>query len=126
MIEKEKIAGAIAIIIEKILTPVLYMYIDETVEFICFCDSGTADEDFRRTERAVFDEFGLSCEIVDIRQFDENDRLEITATAEMVYSANEFTTMLFEHAMYADAERIMHEKQDVLKRKAETGTYYTN
>lgn len=126
MSEEEILREAAAIIIEKILTPVLYMYVEETVEFICFCDSSTADEDFRNAEQAVFDELGLSCEIVDIRQFDENDRLQITSAAEMVYSANDVITMLFEHAMYADAERLMQEKKDTIKRKAETGTYYIN
>lgn len=117
---------AIDIITERILTPVLYMYEDEAVEFICFCDSNISIEDFRETERAVYTELGISVEILDIREFDESDRWDIIVSSRLVYAANELIKMAFEQAMLADLEKRTNIKNEILKRYDETGTYYIN
>lgn len=122
----EVLQAAVDIITEKILTPVLYMYIEEVVEFICFSDSKTPQEDFDEAERAIYTALGLKCEIVDIREFDEADRLEITKTAEAVYTADPILRSLLESAMAADVQHIALKKAAYLERKNDTGTYYVN
>lgn len=126
MINETELKTAVEIITEKILTPVLYMYEEEVTEFICFSDSNTSQEDFDDAERAVFDVLGLQCEIVDIREFPEIDRLEISNTARAVYTADPLVQMLFESAMYADVQRIIDENHSMIQRKADTQSYYLN
>ncbi|MDD6762927.1 MAG: hypothetical protein PUD92_04745 [Clostridiales bacterium] len=126
MINETELTTAVEIITEKILTPVLYMYEEEVTEFICFSDSNTSQEDFDDAERAVFDVLGLQCEIVDIREFPETDRLEISNTARAVYTADPLVQMLFESAMYADVQRIIDENHSMIQRKADTQSYYLN
>lgn len=126
MIDETTLTDAVNIILDRILTPVLYMYEDEALEFICFPDINTAEEDFRDTEEALFLNLGIKAEIIDIRSFDESDRVEITNTAELLYSENDIVKLLFETAMTADKERMMGFKRETIKRRNETGTYYIN
>ena len=126
MIDKITLNEAVNIILDRILTPVLYMYEDEALEFICFADVNTPEEDFHDAEKVLFQALGINAEIIDIRSFDETDRVEITENAELLYSENDMVKLLFEAAMSADKERSMNFKRDVLKRRGETGTYYIN
>lgn len=126
MIEEEKLIGAIETILENILTPVIYMYMDEVIEFVCFCDGKAEEEILRQTEKMIYVNYGLSVEILDIREFDESDRYDIVMNAELVYAVDEVVKMLFETAMLADIEMIKDEKRALLDRKNETGTYYLN
>ncbi|MEE1351844.1 MAG: hypothetical protein UHM23_07315 [Clostridia bacterium] len=123
-IDSETLIMATTIILDKILTPVLYLYSDEALEFICFADSKTADADFREAEAELYSVLGINAEILDIRTFDEYDRVEITKSANLLYVENDLVKMLFESAMAADKKRIMNIKNDTVVRKAETGTYY--
>ncbi|MCH5212828.1 MAG: hypothetical protein J1G06_07425 [Oscillospiraceae bacterium] len=124
MTEEEKLAEAVDIILENILTPIIYMYIDEVVEFIVFCDSETPSNVFRRTEDLIFFNLGLRVEITELREFDEGDRVDIAESAYIVYAENEFMPTLFETAMNTDIEMIQLWKNELLKRKTDTGTYY--
>lgn len=126
MIDDNTLQEAIDIILDRILTPVLYMYADEVLEFICFADNNISDEDFRETEEALLFNLGITAEIIDIRSFDENDRVEITNTATLLYAEDDLVKMLFEAAMSADKERMIGFKRETLTRKNETGTYYIN
>ncbi len=116
---------AIDIITERILTPVLYMFIDnEAIEFVCFCDSKTCEEDFRATELEIYNAVGICCEIVDIRAFDANDRVEIVSNHQPVYSADDFVRLIFENAMYNDLHQAEEEKRIMIERKNQTGSAY--
>ena len=126
MIEEEKLVGAIETILDNVLTPVIYMYMDEVIEFVCFCDGNIDDEALRKTEEIIYTNYGISAEVLDIREFDEADRCDIVTNAELVYAVDDIVKMLFETAMFADIEAIMEEKRATLKRKDETGTYYLN
>lgn len=126
MIDTKTLNDAVNIILDRILTPVLYMYEDEAFEFICFCDSNTSEECFEDTEKALLINLGINAEVIDIRSFDETDRVEITNSAQLVYAENEFVKMMFETAMAADKEHMMAYKRNTLTRKSETGTYYIN
>ena len=124
--DENMLIKAIDIITERILTPVLYMYEDEAVEFICFCDTNISIEELRETERAVYTELGGNVEILDIREFDESDRWDIIVSSRLVYAANELIKMAFEQAMLADLEKRTNIRNEILKRYDETGTYYAN
>lgn len=124
MITENELQTAVEIITERILTPILYMYEEEVTEFICFSDSNAPQEDFDEAERVVFETLGLKCEIVDIREFSESDRLEITNTARPVYAADSLVQVLFESAMYADVQRIIDERSSIIQRKSDTESYY--
>lgn len=127
MINDEQLQEAVDIITEKILTPVLYMYIDnEVFEFVCFPDNDADDNDFAAAEAEIFVQLGIIAEIVDIRSFDESDRVEITQTAELVYSATELCHILFEKAMFIDEQNMLSLKREIVERKNDTGTYYLN
>ena len=116
--------SAIEIVTERILTPVLYMFVDEVIEFVCFCDSKTSEEDFRSTELEIFNALGICCEIVDIRAFDANDRVEIVSSNQPVYSADDFVKLIFENAMYNDLHQEEEEKRILLERINQTGSAY--
>ena len=58
-IEGELLNEIVGVITERILTPVLYMYCDELVEFVCFCDMNMPIDELRETEREVYDRFGF-------------------------------------------------------------------
>lgn len=124
MINDEIINEAVEIILDRILTPVIYMYADEAIEFICFADGNTEEEDFLETEAALMTNLGINAEIIDIRSFDETDRVEVTETAELVYAQSDLMKTLFESAMAADKERFVTEVNNVIDRKSDTGSYY--
>ena len=126
MIDENTLTEAVNIILDRILTPVLYMYEDEALGFICFTDSNIADDDLRDAEAVLSETLGINAEIIDIRNFDEADRVEITNTAELLYAENDMVKLLFETAMAADKERMMKAKRDTVTRKKETGTFYMN
>lgn len=121
---EEDLQTAVDIVTERILTPVLYMFIDEVIEFVCFCDSKTSDEDFRATELEIYNSLGLCCEIVDIRAFDANDRVEIVSNHRPVYTADDFVKIIFENAMYNDLHMMEEEKRIMLERLNETGSAF--
>lgn len=126
MISEETINKAVDIILDKILTPVLYMYADDIVEFVCFTDSGLDEEVFRKTEEILYEVLGLKCEILDIRVFSEFERVEIINSATFLFAEDELVKSLFEAAMIADNERAQSVKELAIERKAETGSYYYN
>lgn len=124
MINDETVDKAVEIILDRILSPVIYMYADEAIEFICFADGNTQEQDFLDAEAALMINLGISAEIIDIRSFDEADRVEITQTAELVYAQSDLMKTLFESAMAADKERVITEKTKIIDRKTDTGSYY--
>lgn len=124
MIDYNTLQDAVNIILDRILTPVLYMYDEEVLEFICFTDSNISEDEIRSTEESLLKTLGVSAEIIDIRNFDECDRVDITTGAVLVYAEDDIIKTLFEAAMSADRERMLVLKRETLKRKNETGTYY--
>ena len=127
MTYEEKLNKAVDIILENILTPVLYMYDHEVTEFILFSDSRVMDGDvFRRTEAEICFNLGMNVEIIDMREFDHSDRTEIILNAELLYSESDVMLASFEKALFEDMELQTLEKLIAIERKNETGTYYLN
>lgn len=127
MTYEEKLTKAVDIILENILTPVLYLYEDEVAEFIVFSDSRIQSGDiFRRTEAEIYFNLGLNTEIVDMREFDHSDRTSIMLNAELVYSESDEMLATFEAALFEDMELQALDRLLAIERKNETGTYYIN
>ncbi len=119
-----KLQEALNIILENILTLVVYTYVDEVAEFIVYSYADIDQEFFRKTEESIFFNLGIKCEIVDFREFDENDKLEIISTAQLMYAESEIIQMVFEAAAFEGIEQLVENKLNAIKRKNETGTYY--
>lgn len=126
MINDEILTRAIELITDRILTPVIYLYADEALEFICFTDEKMDADVFCETEAALNCNLGIQAEILDIRDFDPCDRVDIARTARLVYAESELVKMLFESAMVSDDDRMQSLKAETLDRKTATGSYYTN
>lgn len=124
MIDEKILTEAVDIILERILTPVIYLYSDEAMEFICFTDTNTSEEDFYDTQAALFLNLGITAEVIDIRNFEQADRVEITKTGHLLYAENEDIQTMFEMAMIADEARVNANKKESLMRKEETGTFF--
>lgn len=122
--EAALIAAAADIILENILTPILYYYVDEVYEFILFSDANTSIDCFRRTEEAINLNLGINAEIIDLREFDMSDRLDIVHDAYLAYCEDDTTEKMFQSAMLADMYSYELTKQLAIKRKRETGSYY--
>ncbi len=126
MTDEEKLVSAVDIILEHILTPIVYVYAEEVYEFIVFSDTNTSEDVFRLTEEMIYFNLGINVEILDLRDFDENDRAAIASYAHVAYAENEFMQALFQTAINADSERVSELKRLAIKRKNDTGTYYIN
>ncbi len=126
MIDEKILTDAVDIILERILTPVIYLYSDEAMEFICFTDTNTSDEDFYDTQAALYLNLGITAEVLDIRNFEHADRVEITKTGQLLYAENDAIQTMFEMAMIADEARVNANKKESLVRKDDTGTYFAS
>ena len=127
MTYEEKLAAAVDIILENILTPIIYFYLDEIAEFIVYIDSrALKDETLHDTEEKIYRSLGIKVEIVDMREFDEADRTSIVMNADIAYVESDEMLELFENAMFEDMELLAADKLFALDRKSETGTYYTS
>lgn len=125
MTYEEKLVEAVDIILENILTPIIYLYLDEIAEFIVYSDSrALADETLHNTEELIYKNLGIKVEIVDMREFDEADRSSIVMNADIAYAESDEMLELFENAMFEDLEMLAADKLFALDRKNETGTYY--
>lgn len=124
MTDAEKLSEAVDILLENILTPIVYMYVDEVTEFIVFCGADIPEEVFRTTEKTIYFNLGLNVEIIDLREFSESDRVDIARNAFVVYEENELMTELFETAALSDVKAIEAAKKELMTRKNDTGTYY--
>ena len=102
----------VSIFNERILSPVLYMAeYDDVVDLICFCDRNIIIGEVYETEMALHAATGRQFEIVDIREFDEFDRLDIVHNAELIYSEDRLIEKVFEQSMLEDFEIMMRERE---------------
>lgn len=118
----EKITG---IITDRILTPIIYMLEDEAqVELVCFCDMNIEAEVFAETEKQLAKLLPKQVVLLDIREYNEYDRIQIISEGEIIYTANPVFEKLFAASMAEDAQRSMIEKNELLKRYSNSGNVY--
>ena len=119
------IAEAVRIIEDSVLTPVIYMAeTDFKAEFICFCGAEFSEEEAFEVGEKLTRLLEKPTELVDISEYNENDRLEIIQTAELVYSEDPLIEQMFTLGMAEEYRRIQEQKKSMLKRMSEIGTYY--
>ena len=103
----------VSIFNERILSPVLYMVeYDDIVDLICFCDRNIIIGELYDTAKALQTAIGKQFEIVDIREFDEADRIDIIHNAELIYSEDRLIERIFEQSMLEDFEIMMREREE--------------
>lgn len=125
MTDINKISEAVRLILEKILTPIIYMYETESkIEFICFCSAAVSDDELYSVSEKLTEILSCTVELIDIYEYNENDRIDIISSAELVYSEHPIIEQMFELSMAEEYRRVQEKKQDMLKRKHESGAYY--
>ena len=102
----------VSIFNEMILSPVIYMVeTDDIIDLICFCDRNIIISDIYKAEERLRSEIGKSFEIIDIREFETSDRLDVMQSAELIYSEDIFVAGIFERSMHEDFENMMKERE---------------
>lgn len=124
MITEEIVSFMIETVTERVLTPVIYMFEEEIIELIVFCDGNMDVNILRDTEDEIYSAVGVKTELVDIREFDEFDRWQIVQNAELIYAVDEMMLTAFEMAMQRDVEFRAISKAMLFERRKDTGSYY--
>ena len=115
----------VSIFNERILSPVLYMAeYDDVVDLICFCDRNIIIGEMYDTAAALYAATGRHFEIVDIREFDEADRIDIINNAELIYSEDKLIERIFEQSMLEDFEIMMREREEAHIRYEDNSSPY--
>ena len=115
----------VSIFNERILSPVLYMVeYDDIIDLICFCDRNIIIGEIYDTAAALQAATGKQFEIVDIREFDEADRIDIIHNAELIYSEDRLIEKIFEQSMLEDFEIMMREREEAHTRYADNQSPY--
>lgn len=115
----------VSIFNERILSPVLYMVeYDDIVDLICFCDRNIIVGEIYETAGALQAATGKQFEIVDIREFDEVDRIDIIHNAELIYSEDRLIERIFEQSMLEDFEIMMREREEAHIRYEDNSSPY--
>lgn len=113
------------IISANILTPVIYLIENDGVlDFICFCDRNITMQEIYNVEQLIKEETGQAAEIIDIREFSEPERLEVINHATLIHSEHPIIENIFAESMAEDYKAAMNERQTILDRVRETGTFY--
>lgn len=122
---QKSVDKAVSIITQKLLTPLLYKLEDEiSIRFIGFFDTNMDIGEITATEEAVSAYVDFPLEIIDIREFEISDILNIIETAELVYSMNPVMESFFGSAIANELEMYKQVKQSYVERKNTTGTLY--
>lgn len=125
MIEFNKLLQAVRMIENSIITPVIYLNETEfKVEFICFSSEEVTEDDLFRVGESVSRILEKPAEVVDIMEYNANDRMDIITNAELVYSDDPIVEQMFTMSMAEEHRRLYEQKQNMLRRKNESGSYY--
>lgn len=125
MIDINKIAQAVQMIENNILAPVVYMNETEYgIEFICFCCYDVTDDDLFDIGEKLTEILGVPAEVVDIMEYNINDRLDIVKNAELVYSEDSLMEQMLTMSIAEEHKQELEKMKGVLRRKSESGSYY--
>lgn len=125
MITEETLTCIIETVTKNVLTPVIYMFEEEIIELIVFCDGNMDVNILRDTENEIYVRTGIKTELVDIREFDEFDRWQIVQNAKLIYALDNTVLTAFERAMQRDVEVRAILKAVLFERHDGTGSYHT-
>lgn len=115
----------INVVSKNILTPVIYLLeYDDVISLICFCDRNISIQEIHYVETKVKNKTGKDTEIIDIREFDEFDRLGIISRAKLIHSEHPMIEQVFVQSMAEDYKIAMEEKESMIERHKMSGTYF--
>ena len=121
------IKEAIDIISTGVLNPVIYMInTDENICFVCFCDKSTPYESIVSTEKRLSELLKSNAVIMDIREFSDNERMDIMQKAEMIYCADKNIQKIFELNLIHDFQKNYEVVKGIIDRDKNCDTLYLN
>lgn len=125
MLDINEITYAVKTIGSHILSPVIYMSETESgVEFICFCFSDVTDDELLELGETLTKTLSVTTEVVDILEYDINDRMDIISNADLVYSEDPLIEQMLTMSIAEEHKRELEEVRNMLRRKNENGSYY--
>ena len=125
MIATDLLNEIIKNITTSILTPVIYLCEHEDCyEFVCFCDNNVTFEDLYAVGVSISEKLDKPAEVTDIREYELCDRIDIVSNAEIVFSQDPIVSRIFAEAILEDFRKTLVEKEDMLNRLTESGTYF--
>ena len=125
MIDLNEISHAVQIIENNILTPVIYMNeMEYGIEFICFCCYDITDEELFELGEKLTQLLNIPVEVVDIMEYNINDRMDIVSNAELVYSEDPLTEQMLTMRVAEEHKQEREKMKSMLRRKSESGSYY--
>ena len=125
MIDLNEISHAVQIIENNILTPVIYMNETEYgIEFICFCCYDITDKELFELGEKLTQLLNIPVEVVDIMEYNINDRMDIVSNAELVYSEDPLTEQMLTMSVAEEHKQEREKMKSMLRRKSESGSYY--
>ena len=123
--EAKKVDKIVNIFKKRILTPILYMVENEdVVDLICFCDKNMDIKTLYDTTIELEKETGLQFEITDIREFCEEERVDIVSSATLLYSEDKIIEMIFTKSMLEDYGKMIKKRSEMLIRYEENHSPY--
>ena len=123
----EKLIKAAEIILENILTPIIYLSNNKTTEFIVYSgENKIENENFRKTAELIYTNLGITSEIIDIREFTGSEILDILSSSRIIYADDDSLSDFFSKTIITDIIFQETSKLLAIERKNKTGSYYTN
>lgn len=127
MEDSKIIQEAIDIISESVITPVIYLInTDDHICFVCFLNPNTVYERVINAQEKLSKLLNSNAVILDIREFDECDRVDILEKADMIYCADSNLKKLFEMSLLNDCKRAFEEKSGIIDREKSCDSMYLN
>ena len=125
MIDTDLLNEIVKNITTSILTPVIYMCEHEDCyEFVCFCDNNVTFEELYAVGVLISQKLDKPAEVTDIREYELCDRIDIVSNTEVVFSQDPIVSKIFTEAIFEDYRKTLLEKEDMLNRISESGTYF--
>ncbi|MCX7714990.1 MAG: hypothetical protein N2171_04615 [Clostridia bacterium] len=125
MINEENIKKAVCAISEKTFAQLIYMLEYEEGVNLIFVSNNLFDE--KTIKNIEIEASGiLECEVevLDMREFDEADRIEIIRRANLIYCKNTLEKKIFEMETVAAYRELVEQRKSFMERKQECATFY--
>lgn len=121
----DDIIYSVHLIQNKILAPVIYLSeYEDKCEFICLCADSPADEELFNLGEELTKILDIPVEVVDILEYDAEDRANIALESELVYTEDPFIERFLAAGISEEIRCEREECKNMITRKDETGSIY--
>lgn len=125
MNDTEMTQRAAEMILQSLLTPVIYMAkINSNICFVCFLNGQTPYKQISDLEQRLTKMFGISTVILDIREFSKRERLAVIQSAELIYCEDDNTESILKIYILSDIHEADEAKKDLIDRLNNCNTIY--